>query len=240
MESLKISNKADYKNFVQMLNLLPQKDRVNDLERHTAILNSKHLVLGICMSSLKKIAKSILLGEPKQFLELCESNSYEEMLIEGLVIAGVSDLDWQHQLVQGYIKKIDCWSLCDCTVSAMHKLKASGNKSKFFSFYKNLCYHESEFEARFGLVCLMVNFLQPEFIDEILSAAREVKSEKYYIQMAVAWLVSEAYVKFKPQAEDLLKSKCLPRTIQNLAIKKCLESFRVSLEDKQKLRTLKM
>ena len=39
---------------------------------------------------------------------------------------------------------------------------------------------------------------------------------------------------------DLLKLKCLDKFIQNKAISKCRDSFRISEADKQKLKLLKM
>ena len=38
-------------------------------------------------------------------------------------------------------------------------------------------------------------FLADEYIDEILQKIDKIKNKDYYVQMAIAWLVSFAYIK---------------------------------------------
>ena len=57
--------------------------------------------------------------------------------------------------------------------------------------------------------------------------------------MAIAWLISFAYIKQKEKTEKYLLSNNLDKFTLNKSIQKICESYRVNDEDKQKLRKLK-
>lgn len=63
----------------------------------------------------------------------------------------------------------------------------------------------------------------------------EANNNTYYFQMGIAWLISFGMVKFKDKTYKLLEKRTLPKFTQNKAISKCRDSFRISLEDKEKL-----
>lgn len=235
MDELKFSCQSDYDKFAKELSSLEKENYVGNVGAHKAILNCPSKVLGIKMQTLRKIAAKISKSCPDEFLKFSVPGSYEEMLLRGLVIAMLPDLDRMTGLLLQYVRQIDCWSECDCVASTMHALKTCKNKRKYFEKWSALCFSDREFEARFGIVCLLVNFLQEEFIDEILEITAKVQSEKYYVQMALAWLISVAYIKFKDRTERLLESGKLSAFVQSKALQKCRESFRLSDAEKQKL-----
>ena len=58
--------------------------------------------------------------------------------------------------------------------------------------------------------------------------------------MAKAWLLAEAFVKFREPTLAILQTQSLPKFIQNKAIQKIRESYRVSKADKELLLNLKI
>ena len=72
---------------------------------------------------------------------------------------------------------------------------------------------------------------------KILSLMDSVKDDRYYVQMAVAWTVSMCYVKYPEKTEAFLDSCSLDDFTYNKSIQKTCESFRVSAEDKARLRS---
>ena len=58
--------------------------------------------------------------------------------------------------------------------------------------------------------------------------------------MAIAWLVSVSFVKFKDITIELLKSGKLIKSVQNKSISKICDSFRVDSSDKVFVKTLKI
>jgi len=57
--------------------------------------------------------------------------------------------------------------------------------------------------------------------------------------MAIAWLISFAYIKQKEKTEKYLLQNNLDSFTQNKSIQKICESYRVSKQDKEKLRKYK-
>mgnify|MGYP002521363899 CR=1 FL=1 len=231
---------TSYDKFLNLLQSLAKYESALDQERHIKILNTKQKVYALSMADIRLIAKNISKSNGFDFLKVVKYNSYEETTITGIVIALIKDLDLQTKLLADWATKIDNWSSCDTVVSTMKTLKNSKDKSKYFEHYKQMCFDKREFVARFGIVCLMVNFLEESYIDDILSVCKQIKHQGYYVKMAVAWLISFAFMKFRDKTYALLEEKCLDKFTQNKAICKCRDSYQVSAEDKQTLISLRI
>ena len=197
------------------------------------------------MANIRSVANKIFKAGYDSFLKIGLSKDYkcefyEETLIQGLVIAQIKDIKKQQDLLEVWVNKIDNWSTCDSVVSTMKLLKNSQDKSKVFKFYLNMCFSNEEFVSRFGIVCLMTNFLESEFIDDILDMCQKVSHEAYYVKMAIAWLLSMAFVKFRGKTLLLLKKQTLDKFVQNKTICKCRDSFQVLKDDKELLKSLRI
>ena len=86
---------------------------------------------------------------------------------------------------------------------------------------------------------LLSHFIEPEFIDDVLKILFNLKSEYYYARMAIAWAISICYIKFPGKTLVYLENNDLEDFIHNKSISKIIESYRVSKEDKEKLKLLK-
>lgn len=240
MFNFKIDNENDYQNFLNELKSVSKNETIEDHERHVKILNTKQNVIAVEMKTIRQFAHKIFKSGYEKFLELSLSNDlyqefYEETLIQGLVIAEIKDLEKQKDYFKKWVHKIDNWSTCDTVVSTMKSLKNSLEKNKHFDFYYNLCFEDKEFISRFGIVVLMTCFLEEEFIDKILKMCETVKSDAYYVNMAIAWLISFAFIKFKDKTYNLFEKRLLSKFVQNKAISKCRDSYRVEKQDKENL-----
>ena len=204
-------------------------------------MNSKTELIGLSISQVRNIAKLIIKnGNFDKFLAFDDKKVFEVCMIQGLVIAQIKDIDLQIQYLDSWVKTIDSWGLCDSVVSTMKWLKKADNKKKYFDYFYSLCYQNEEYVSRFGIVVLMSYYLEEEFIDAIYKMCLEVDQEKYYIQMAIAWLISFGFIKFANKTYELLSKKQLSKFTQNKAVSKCRDSFRVSVEDKEKLKTYRI
>lgn len=229
-----------YEKFLNLLQSLAKYESAIDRARHIKILNTHQNVYALSMADIRLIAKNISKGDYLGFLKAVKYNSYEEVTIAGIVIALIKDLNLQTKLLTDWTPKIDNWSSCDTVVSTMKTLKNSKDKSKYFKHYKNMCLDSREFVARVGIVCLMVNYLEEAYIDDILSVCKQINHQGYYVKMAVAWLISFAFMKFRDKTYALLQEKYLDKFTQNKAICKCRDSYQVSAEDKQTLISLRI
>jgi 3-methyladenine DNA glycosylase AlkD len=160
------------------------------------------------------------------------------ILLQALVIAGApceygERLEW----LEDFIPSITNWAVCDCLCSSLKSAKQHLPETwEFLQPY--LCSRE-EFSLRFAVVMLMDHFLTEDYIDRVLKILQAIRHDGYYVNMAVAWAVSTAFVRFRDKTLNLLESQCLPVWVQNKSIQKCRESRRISEADKAYLATLR-
>ena len=235
-----IKDENSYQEFLTFLKSISKAETIEDHERHVAIINTKQEVICISMANIRKIAKTISKTSAEKFLNISQAKDYkdqifEETLIEGIVIAQLKNVNDQIERFKKWVYKIDNWATCDSVVSSLKILKNKPSE-EFYGFFRDLCFSAHEFVSRFGIVVLMTIYLNAAHIDDILDICRLVKSEQFYVNMALAWLLSYTYVKFKEKTTNLFKEKCLSKFVQNKAISKCRDSFRVSKEDKEVLK----
>ncbi len=94
-------------------------------------------------------------------------------------------------------------------------------------------------EIRFGVVMAMAHYIDEEYIDNVLQWMDRISHEGYYVKMAVAWALSVCYVKFPQKTMNYLKENHLDDFTYNKALQKIIESYRVSTEDKEIIRSMK-
>ena len=99
---------------------------------------------------------------------------------------------------------------------------------------------ELVYTVRFGIVTLLGFYLDEAFRPEMLQLVADVKSDEYYVKMAVAWYFSIALVKQYEAAIPYIQNKVLEPWTHNKSIQKAIESRRISPEEKVYLRTLKV
>ena len=67
-----------------------------------------------------------------------------------------------------------------------------------------------------------------------------LKQEKeYYVNMAVAWLLCDCFIKQKDSTLLFIQKNTLNPFVLNKFISKCCDSYRVSNDDKQFLKSLR-
>jgi len=86
---------------------------------------------------------------------------------------------------------------------------------------------------------MMTNYLTDEYTSEVLELLKAVQSEHYYVNMGLAWAFATAVAKQRDRALPYLHTGVLNEEVRKKAIQKCIESFRVSEEDKALLRLMR-
>ena len=96
-----------------------------------------------------------------------------------------------------------------------------------------------EYAVRFGLEMLMSHFLDDDFKPEHLAIAASVRSDKYYVNMMIAWFFATALAKQWDSTIGYIENNELDEWVHNKTIQKARESNRISDEQKQYLNKLK-
>lgn len=195
------------------------------------IINTEQEIIGIKIPVLRNIAKRISRGNIESFLELVDNKYFEETLIFGFVIGYINDKELFLKYFNSFILKIDNWATCDTCVSSFKIMK----KIDFFDIARSLAFNDNEFLSRVGIVIMLDHYVNSRYIDEIIKVVSSIESNYYYVNMALSWLISVLFIKFRSNTLELLKQRILPVFVQNKAIQKIRDSYRVSKEDKEML-----
>lgn len=193
--------------------------------------------LGVRTPDLRNLAKEITGSSNKEDFLNFEPKSYEELTIQGFVIASLPYEEMKNRLPK-YAAKIDNWATTDMVCSSIKTIKK--HREDFLPVIDEFLKSSHEFTVRTGLICLKAYYITPDYLAVIFDRITSVKDrEEYYIKMAVAWLVSECFIKFPDETWGYLKSGILPTWTQNKSISKIRDSYRVPKEVKDQLLSLK-
>lgn len=196
-------------------------------------------VIGVRMPEQRRLAKMIIKGDFWQFLDEIRPYYYEEILVTGIVIASAPmSLDDRLGYVSWFIPLINNWAICDC-FCASFKI-AELDLEPMWRFLQSFAESDQEYTQRFRLVMMLDHFLLPQYIEKIFRILDQLKTNYYYVDMAMAWLIAEAFTKFRDQTLEYLRHDQLTDFVHNKAIQKARESRRISAEDKVTLAALRL
>lgn len=195
---------------------------------------------GVRVPDIRAIARRVIRSDPRGFLAVSVPGSYEEIMLRGMVIAGMKlPAGERLPLIEGFLPLIDNWAVCDTFCGSL-KLRSPEDMELMWRFIGPLFSDPREYHARFALVMFLGHFVDPDHISPGLAHIEALTQEQYYVRMAAAWAVSVCYVKFPAETMELLKRRTLPRFTQNKSIQKIRESYRVPKEDKEMLLQYKL
>jgi len=222
----------------EIIKELQEKQDTDYRDFHSGLCPGTVNIIGVRIPEQRKIARAVAKGDWREFLKESQNEFYEETMVEGIVIATAKmDLPERLEWLRKFVPKIDNWAVCD-SVCASFKLKGQ-DRAEMWNFITEYQQSSCEFELRFMLIMMLDHFLDAEHIAKVLETVKNVKSEAYYVKMAQAWLIAEAFVGFRDDALTLLEARVLSAWVQNKAIQKIRESYRVSKADKELVKRLK-
>lgn len=195
-------------------------------------------VLGVRTPVLRKIAKELYKSGEFSFMFELQAQYMEENMLKGMII-GLFKKPAEDVLsyVQDFVPTIDNWAVCDNFCCSLKMTK--DNLSLVWNFIQPYFKSDKEFEIRFAYVMLLNYYLIDEYIDKVLNLVDEFNDDRYYAQMAVAWLVSICYIKYPKKTEKYLKKSNLNDWTYNKSIQKICESLKVDKKTKSQLKLMK-
>lgn len=202
-----------------------------------SLIPGKENILGVRIPLLKKLAKKLIRGDWRAYLKEAGDDSMEEVMLQGMVIGGCNaDIDEKLKLAEGFIPKIDCWSVCDSFCGGL-KIAAT-HRERVWEFLRPYLNSDREYDIRFGVVMLLY-YLTPEYAPLAFGYFDRIKHEGYYVKMAVAWVLSMYYVNLPELTMEYLRKNTLDDFTYNKTFQKITESLRVAPETKTLIRGMK-
>ena len=193
-------------------------------------------ILGVRTPALRTIAKEVFVSPEREcFLSTLPHSYYEENLIHFFVAAMIKDFDNCVQTVETFLPYIDCWPVSDqATPGSFRK-----NHSKLLPCIQRWIASDHVYTARFGMRMLMNEFLGDDFRPEYLDLVASKEGEDYYLKMMIAWFFATALAKRYDESIPYFENRRLDEWVHRKAIQKALESYRVTDEHKEYLRSLR-
>ncbi len=193
-------------------------------------------IIGVRTPQLRKLAKEFAKSpEVPDFLQKLPHNYYEENNLHGFLIEQIKDYEVCIQALNGFLPYVDNWATCDMMSPKILKK----HLPELLEQIKVWIGSEYIYEVRFGIKMLMEFYLDEHFKEAYLELVAQVRSEEYYIKMVVAWYFATALAKQYESAVRYVEEERLDVWTHNKTIQKAVESYRITKEQKEYLKTLK-
>lgn len=199
----------------------------------------KDNVIGLRAPLAHKIAKKYAgTSEGESFLASLPHKYYDENIVHAFMLGrSKHPQDKTRGLIIDFLPYIDNWAVCDGLVA--HSKHFFKNKDEEFPFVLSCLESDKVYTVRFGLVALLNYYITDEYIDKLTKIVTSVKSEEYYINMALAWLISFMLIKEYEKTLPLIETAVLDTWVNNKSIQKACESYQISSEQKTYLKRFK-
>ncbi|MDD2583424.1 MAG: DNA alkylation repair protein [Bacteroidales bacterium] len=205
------------------------------------LIPTNYEILGVRMPALRKLAKEIVANlDVSEYLNNAEQTTYEHIMLYGLVLGYLNEplLETLFHYLDPLILKFDNWAHVDAIISSLKIFKKHPNE--VLAHFLPLKTHPGEFAKRTFVILLMNYFLDSVNICSTLKHLSQIEQEQYYVDMAIAWATCEALVKHYHQTIPLLQQQTFTKFVHNKAIQKARESYRITPQTKEYLKTLSL
>ena len=219
-----------YLDLIERLSEYAEKDYASFSAKLTP---TKYSMLGVRVPILRKLAKAFK-GEEEDLLSF--PNEYFEIVF--LKLFAVADLPYEDfiKYLPYCTSLIDNWAHCDS-----FKAKCIlAHKEEFLLILDKIFSDGDAFGRRYVLVTLLFYYMEKAYLPTIKAYIRQTDTSQYYLSTAVAWLIAEILVYHYDEGVTFLNEGVLDVKTHNKAIQKAIESYRITIERKEFLRSLKI
>lgn len=221
----------DLENFNERLKSVGKPDKV---EWTRKIINTQMPVLAVQAKDIAALVKSVASEDLEAYLESEDFRHYENTIIYVKVMSKLKDFDKFVCCLNKLMPVMDNWA----TVDAIEWRVTDANRVQMRDLCEKLIVCPRTFSRRTG-VRILFKCLDDENIGFALDIVRRLRHERqYYVNMCVAWLLCESFIKQRARTLEFLESGNVNEFVLRKTVSKCRDSFRVSDEDKQYLKTL--
>ena len=248
----------------ELLKRLQAEQDLRYRDFHASLLPNidKKSIIGVRVPTMRKIAKEFAdtaaPAELAKFLDKLPHKHFEENQVHLFVVERIKDFDECLRRIEQFLPYIDNWAVCDGK-SPKALLK---DEKRFVSCIEKWLKSKHPYTVRFGVNMLMTFFLDGRFDEKFLKRVAAIDenlfndsdtgcagsskpakqaampTDRYYVQMVVAWYFATALAKQWEMAFPYIKNRKLSPWIHAKTIQKACESYRITAEQKAVLRAL--
>lgn len=195
-------------------------------------------IIGVRTPQLRKYAKQLSKDSTiTRFLDDLPHKYFEEDQLHAFIISEIKDYTPCVCEVNRFLPHVNNWATCDQMVPKVFKKRDPDLMENIKIWLEST----KTYAVRFGIKMLMDLYLDDEHFDiSYAEAVASIKSEEYYINMMIAWYFATALAYRYDEILPFIEEHRLDDWTHNKAIQKSVESFRITGEQKDHLRSLKV
>lgn len=198
---------------------------------------NKDDVIGVRIPVLRKYAKEIkYTADADKFLNSLPHKYTEEYNLHALLLENIKDYNDIINALNNFLPFVDNWATCDI-MSIKNFKKHLDILPKQLDIWLNSTH---TYTIRFAMKMYMTYYLDERFELKYMQKIAQIRSDEYYVNMMIAWYFATALAKQYDSAIKFLENKELSTWVHNKTIQKAIESFRITQEQKEYLKTLKI
>ena len=193
-------------------------------------------IIGVRTPALRQLAKEYAKREDiSEFLSDLPHKFFEENQLHAFILSGMKDAESCIRLVDEFLPYVDNWATCDQMSPKVFKK----HKQLLLEYVDKWIRSEHTYVKRFAIGMLMEHFLDEDFKTSYLTKVSKIRSEEYYVNMMIAWYFATALAKQYEDTLPFIEKQKLDKWTHNKSIQKAVESYRITPEQKEYLKTLK-
>ena len=192
--------------------------------------------IGVRTPDLRNLAKRLVKeNKYKEFLKELPHKYFDENQLHAFIISEIKDYDECITYINEFLPYVDNWATCDQMSPKIFKKY----KDKLIDQIEIWLKSKETYTIRFGIGMLMQYYLDEEFKPTYLKKVSSIKSKEYYVNMMIAWYFATALAKQYEATIPYIENNKLDNWTHNKTIQKAIESYRITPEQKEYLKTLK-
>lgn len=199
----------------------------------------KDKIIGIRVPILRKFAKDLYkenFNQAFSFMQKLPHFYFEENNLHLMLIENIKDFKTAIEYTDKILPFIDNWQSCDMFSMKIFKKYSDETYKKILEWINS----KNTYSVRFAIKLLLTNYLDKEFKKQHLEIVSKIRTDKYYINMMIAWYFQMAILKQYNEAIKYIELNSLDPWTHNKVIQKCIESKLISDNKKLYLKSLKI
>ncbi len=213
-----------------------QDEGYRDLQKKIIPTAEDGTIIGVRTPALRALAKEISKRDDVSlFLEALPHKYFDENQLHAFILSGMKDAKECFALVDRFLPYVDNWATCDQMSPKIFKK----HKDTLLLYVDKWIASDMTYVKRFAIGMLMEHFLDEDFKPSYLTKVSKIRSDEYYVNMMIAWYFATALAKQYEATIPFIEKNKLDVWTHNKTIQKAVESYRITPEQKEYLKSLK-
>ena len=194
-------------------------------------------IIGVRTPNLRSYAKKLLKEEGiSAFLSNLPHRYFDENQLHAFIVSEMKDYDRCIGEVSYFLPYVDNWATCDQMSPKVFKK----HLPELLECIREWIGSGKTYTIRFAVGMLLEHYLDDAFDLKYPEIVASIRSSEYYVNMMIAWYFATALAKQYEAILPFIESRKLDTWTHNKAIQKAIESYRITPEQKEYLKTLKI